>query len=233
MRRAFIFFLFSLALGLGPGLSAPVQAQSLKAQLLELNRFDPAQNPELRPAEQFLGRPVQDRSNRAIGQITDLLADTSGEIRQIVADLEDVGISGRTFYITPEDLPINVNSGSVKLPYHRDRLDEAVAGLYADIETAAGDEENGNRFSVKKVLHTDLLDIRTGHALGEIEDIRFDDFGRKIQALLIRPRGAGRTEQLVAVPFVGIRIISLERSTSLALDENAAATFTDYIKVIR
>lgn len=172
-------------------------AEAFRKDFLRLNETPPADNRDLHPLADFIGRHIRDDSGRAIGAVEDIQVDAGGSRQFIQARLE-TGLNRASALIDLRKVKTVETGGDYLLPYHRNALKDLSAETLAGIEPAAGETSgflNARTFPGLPLFGED------GKRLGEIETVLFSDGGYQAVALAVSHIPGAPRGRTVAVPF--------------------------------
>lgn len=183
-------------------MAAPVVAVAQESprtleRLSDLNRISPLQNPEFERAEDVLGRKILDRKNKVIGEVKDITLRNNGTINTINTDFDRLRL-GNTVFLDFREMSIRPVSDAYSLAMDSDEIAAFYPQLLANIDTAAGNEDDS--FSTLKIVGSKVEAV-DGRNLGSVKSVLFGSNGTRASALYVELSIGTTRGDYVAIPF--------------------------------
>ncbi|MFP4313119.1 MAG: PRC-barrel domain-containing protein [Alphaproteobacteria bacterium] len=198
----FIRILACILLAMAP---ANVYAQGLNPFLEVLNDYNeikPKQNPHWERSSETMKSRILDNKNKVIGELNDIILTPSGAIAFLNVELDRLQLGD--VFLNYNEMAINASARSYALGYEDDQIEEFYPQLLANIETAAGDDND--RIGVDNLIGSDVTD-ESGRRIAKVEEVMFSDSGQRAEALLLRVNYKSVRGENVAIPFSSFEYI--------------------------
>jgi sporulation protein YlmC with PRC-barrel domain len=218
MRFAAFFVLVFFAFTTLPALGADYNPKT--EIIAEINRAHPLQNPKYETATDILGRRMLDRKNKVVGSIKDIVLNQTGGIAFLDVDFDRMKL-GRKVFVNYSTFNVKPVTNGYAMSFDSNEIEEIYPSLLADIESAAGDEDNV--LSLSKVQGTEVWNA-SGERIGTVNNILFGSNGQRAEAVYITLTQGNLRGDGIAVPFsqVNFSEVAGKRRATVA-DDTAEA----------
>lgn len=195
-------------------------------ELTAINRIPALQRPEFEKAHDILRRAVEDRGNKVVGEIQDIVVSRNGSISSLFVEFDRLRLRTPVF-LNYRQLRIQPVSSGYRMQIADDQIEDLYPELLAAIETASGNTDG--EFSVNSLLGASV-ESTDGRILGKVDNILFRSLGSRADTLYISMtyntlRGRG-----IAIPFETARYKKSGRFATVLVDEDQADAMIDYAK---
>ena len=207
-----------------------VQAQSFRfyETLAQMNRIDPLQNTRIRQATQIQNSNIQDKQNKVIGHVRDIILAQDGDIHSISIEFNSQQLPTEV-YFSYDSKDIVSYSDGYGLNMSEERIQSIYPELLANIETAAGDASM-DRHSMNTLIGAQIKK-ENGEKLAKVENIMFNKEGTKARGLFISMTRQGMRGKTLSIPFDAVLIKdSTNIKPTLMISNEKAQNIIDFVK---
>ncbi|MGH1456507.1 MAG: PRC-barrel domain-containing protein [Alphaproteobacteria bacterium] len=199
---------------------------AFQAQMGELNRLKPLQNPRNEAAKDILKRTVIDRENKVVGEINDVLINDKAQVSSIFAVFDRLQFTDGV-YLNYQTLNVTNSSNGYKLGLNADEVVSSYPELLANIETASGGESG--IVSAKSILGREVIGSN-GIKIGRISEILFDQGGAYVRGIYVNVDYRAIRNRGVAVPFSAFKFTKQYGRLVASIDQDYADAIVLYAK---
>lgn len=210
-------------------LAAPASAQEFSKTLKtvsDYNRVQPLQNPELVRTEKILTRRVADNKSKVIGEVQDVVIARNGSIRSLKVDFNRLHL-GAPVYLNYSTLDIEPVGNTYRVGFADDEIEQAYPGLLAEMETAAGGDDDLSLRNIQGVP----VQAFDGRDVGTVKDVLFASEGNRAEALYVTLASGPARGKGIAIPIKAATFgESGQKITAVISNELANAMFDFAVK---
>lgn len=190
--------LFLLSFSLVQPVSAQGVQETLRLQreLAEINRIKPLQNKTFIPSNDILNRRILDDQNKVVGELEDAIISTNGRIQSLLVSFDRLRLRNSVF-IDYNRLGVGSVSDGYRLGLRDEKIEELYPELLADIQTAAGEDD---QFSITRMINSTVVNDR-GQRLGKVTHVLFDEDARTVIGYHFNVNYRTIRNEGIAVPF--------------------------------
>ncbi len=220
----------ALLLLTGAGAQAADTAQgkdpAFTSAVLELNKTDPAQNPQYKLISRVTDFRLLDQNRRTLGKVTDVTFDQKGQMTSVQADVTATGFpQALSFDVAAYNIVAESDAFSVALT--RDQVQESIPSLLSDIATAAG-EGDGQPITASSLIGASVK-TNKGDTVGRVDNVLIDERRKVAVALLLTLVGSGG-QTTVAIPYEAPKIERHNVRASVEITEDQAKIASVYAR---
>ncbi|MGQ0526607.1 MAG: PRC-barrel domain-containing protein [Alphaproteobacteria bacterium] len=191
------YLLILLALFTVFSVPAAYAQRNLHEDLTTLNRIQPLQHPDYDTSKEILDRRILERKNKVIGEVDDVVLNGNGNIVSLEVEFDRLGHH--------QPVTLNYNSMNAEpvtngyiLGFEQSEIEDLYPAMLANVETAAGGEEE--YYSLQRLTGTE---IRTpdGRRIGKIADVLFGARGDRAEAFYVTMEQGTARGKGIAIPY--------------------------------
>ena len=194
--------------------------------VLELNKVNPAQNPQYRLVSRVTDFRLLDQNRRTLGKVTDVTFDQNGQMIAVEADVTATGFQ-QTLSFDVAAYNVTPESDAFTVALTRDQVQDSLPSLLGGIETAAG-EGDGEPITAKSLIGASVKTTK-GDTVGRVNNVLIDE-RRKVAVALLLTLASGSGQSTVAIPYQAPKIERHNVRASVEITEDQAKIATAYAK---
>lgn len=227
MKKILVLYAVMLCtLGAFPAFAA-MDAVNFQENLNTLNRIKPLQSPQFKKSAQILSSKIIDQQNKNVGKVEDVLVKAnSGAVTSLQVDFDRLRL-GQPVFLNYQEMKIGSVSNGYQLGLKGDELAEIYPELLANIETAAG--TNNEILSVKSLIGQSVIG-EDSRKIGEIQDVLFSKEGAKAEAVYVNVNSGIIRNVGVAIPIAALNISEFHGRVSATLPQDQADLLVEFAK---
>lgn len=191
--------------------------------LTQMNRINPAQNPQWESGANTMKSTVQDNKNKVVGSLEDIIVSDTGAIEMLNVDLNRLQLGKMS--LNYREMRIKAASRSYSLSLSDREIRDAVPELLAATQTAAG--ADSALISVKKLAGT-TVKATDGRAFGKVDKVMFDKTGNRVIALVLRVNHKTTRNKDVAIPFNSVDFQPVGSTYEILVGNDQADTILQF-----
>lgn len=206
--------------------AAGVSAQGLDPYydtLAQYNRIAPEQNPQWESADSTMKSNIQDRKNKVVGSLENIIVSDNGAIQSLEVDLNRIQLGEAS--LNYRELQIESSERSYALAMDDNRIKEVFPEILANIDTAAGNSSSS--ISVKNLIGTNIR-ADDGRRIGKVADVMFSKNGDRAVALLAEINYKTIRREKVALPFSSVQYRAKGNRLEILLADQQADTVLEF-----
>lgn len=226
MVRFITIFAFIFIALPGFALAQQVGNSDFYGSVTGLNRIKPLQNPEYQSSDKIVGRKILDNKNKVLGTVKDIVLTTNGSVSALYVDFDRLRL-GSEVYLNYRTLNVEPIDNGYKLAYRDSQIEEMYPQFLADIESAAGEEDD--TLSLNAVVGSPVRNAE-GTRIGEVESVLFGSEGSWAEALYITMTSGTLRGQSVAVPFGLVEFKRAGKNMEVSLNKAQSDAIVDYLR---
>lgn len=194
-------------------------------QISTINRVQPLSNPSYARTYEVLTRKVQDRKNRVVGEVKDVLISKYGPVEALNVNLDRLNLG--TIIVDMQDTGIKSLRDSYAFAnYDEEGIQDLYPTLLANIQTAAGEDQN-----VVSLQNLTGASVKTtsGDMVGKVEDVLFSKTGNVAEALYVQMKYKTMSKDHIAIPFGVADYSKLDSHKEVILFDDQAKAMSDFV----
>lgn len=193
--------------------------------LSDLNNGNPLQDPRFDRSEEVITRKVQDKKNKVVGNVHDVLLTSRGNISAIMLDFNRLQKSEKLALPYDSSGFRGVSNAYILSLYSGDQIDELYPMFLSEMATASGD--SSDIFSTKNIIGAQVK-ANNGEVLGVVDDVLFDRSGDRARGLYINMKKGNFRGIALAIPFDSGAFDFTDRYREITLSEAQTRALYDY-----
>lgn len=219
-------FLLTISMILAFTGSAMAQSYTeMYEQVSTINRVQPLQNPTYKRTYEVLNRKVQDRKNKVVGEVKDILISKYGPVEALNLDLNRLRLG--TIVVDMQDVGITSMRDSYAFAnYDEAGIENIYPTLLANIQTAAGDDTD---IVSLKSLTGATVRTASGEAVGKVDDVLFSSTGNVAEALYVQMKYKTTHLDHIAIPFGAADYSKLASNRDVILFDDQVKAMNDFL----
>lgn len=201
IRTALSLMICMILIQPAAGQDAGTPVGAYQARLIKLNEKDFYNK---RGLEDTIKGKIQDRTNRVIGEVQDVLVKPNGFVETVVAEID--GFGSDQLFLSAEELAMETTRSGYRLPFHRDAMDEMLPAILSNIATAAGTVDEPltalSSFDGRAIfVPGNVSERRSKERFAQVSNVIMNQEGTQVTGLIIeRINGAADAEAII-IPY--------------------------------
>jgi uncharacterized protein YrrD len=226
-----LFLIASIFAVTGFGLSNMVYAQTYGQMFEDLNDLNvgkPLQDPRFDRIDEIIERKVQDKKNKVVGNVTDVLLTARGNIDSLTLEFNRLGKRNDITMSYQDGGFKGVSDAYIMTLYSDDQIENLYPSLLANIPTAAGDD---GILSTKNVIGA-RVKTNNGEVVGIVDDVLFDNSGDRARGIYVNMKKGNFRGLAIAMPFASLEYDFTDRYRDIILNKEQTRALFDYAEAL-